>query len=132
MLAEPIEIPRLRTLSRHAGGHVVEATLVPLALFYTALTVSGSTAALLSALAWSYLAIGRRLLTGRRVPGLLLIGAFGLTARTAVALGTGSLFLYFLQPTLTSAVVAGIFLAVAADRQPHGRAARRRRGAALG
>ena len=31
--------------------------------------------------------------------------------RTLVALGTGSLFLYFLQPTLTSAVVACLFLA---------------------
>ncbi|HEY1281100.1 MAG TPA: VC0807 family protein [Acidimicrobiales bacterium] len=111
MRAEHIEIPRLGALSRHAGRHVVEASLIPLALFYLTLTFVGSTAALLTALAWSYLALGRRLVTGQRLPGLLLLGAFGLTARTLVALGTGSLFLYFLQPTLTSAVVACLFLA---------------------
>ena len=111
MRSEHIEIPRLGALSRHAGRHVIEASLIPLALFYSTLTFVGSTAALLTALAWSYLALGRRLVTGQRLPGLLLLGAFGLTARTLVALGTGSLFLYFLQPTLTSAVVACLFLA---------------------
>ena len=111
MRSEHIEIPRLGALSRHAGRHVIEASLIPLALFYSTLTFMGSTAALLTALAWSYLALGRRLVTGQRLPGLLLLGAFGLTARTLVALGTGSLFLYFLQPTLTSAVVACLFLA---------------------
>ena len=111
MRSEHIEIPRLGALSRHAGRHVIEASLIPLALFYSTLTFVGSTAALLTALAWSYLALGRRLVTGQRLPGLLLLGAFGLTARTLVALGTGSLFLYFLQPTLTSAVVACLFFA---------------------
>jgi uncharacterized membrane protein len=106
-----IEIPRLRTLSRHAGRHVLEATLIPLGLFYGAITFFGSSTAVLVALAWSYLAIGRRLVTRRPVPGLLVLGAFGLTMRTIVALGTGSLFLYFLQPTLTNVVVAGVFIA---------------------
>jgi len=111
MRAEHIEIPRLGALSRHAGRHVIEASLIPVVLFYVMLTFVGSTAALLPALAWSYVALGRRVVTGRRLPGLLLLGACGLTARTTVALGTGSLFLYFLQPTLTSAVVALLFLA---------------------
>jgi hypothetical protein len=111
MVASHIEIPRLRTLGRYAGGHVVEATIIPLALFYGAVTLFGTVAALLVALGWSYLAIARRLIIRRRVPGLLLLGAFGLTARTALALGTGSLFLYFLQPTLTKLAVATVFLA---------------------
>jgi uncharacterized membrane protein len=117
-LADHIEIPRLRTLSRHAGRHVIEASLIPLVLFYGALVLSGKSTALLVALGWSYLAIGRRLVRRRRVPGLLLLGAFGLTARTAVAFGTGSLFLYFLQPTLTNVAVAAIFLASLASRTP--------------
>jgi uncharacterized membrane protein len=118
MLADRIEIPRLTTLSRHAGRHVIEASLIPLALFYGALTVSGTSTALLVALGWSYLAIGRRLVRRRRVPGVLLLGAFGLTARTAVAFGTGSTFLYFLQPTLTNVAVAIIFLASLASGTP--------------
>jgi len=118
MLADRIEIPRLRTLSRHAGPHVVEASVIPLVLFYGALVLSGTSTALLVALGWSYLAIGRRLVRRRRVPGLLLLGAFGLTARTAVALGTGSMFLYFLQPTLTNVAVAAIFLGSLASGTP--------------
>jgi hypothetical protein len=118
MLNSHVEIPRLRTLSGHAGRHVIEATLIPLALFYGAITVFGQVTALLVALGWCYLAIGRRLLTHRRVPGVLLLGAFGLTARTALALGTGSLFLYFLQPTLTNVLLGGIFLVSLASRAP--------------
>ena len=34
----------------------------------------------------------------------------GLTARTAVALVSGSVFVYFLQPTLTTVVVGAVFL----------------------
>jgi uncharacterized membrane protein len=104
------EIPRLRTLAPHAGRHLLEATLIPLALFYGAVTLFGTLAALLVALGWSYLAIARRVVLGRRVSGLLLLGAFGLTARTLVAIATGSVFLYFLQPTLTNVAVAAAFL----------------------
>jgi hypothetical protein len=97
-------------LARHAVPHLIEATLVPLALFYTALWLLGVWGALIAALAWSYLAIGRRLITRKRVPGMLLMGALGLTARTLVAFASGSVFLYFLQPTFTTVVIAGAFL----------------------
>ncbi len=117
-LANHVEIPRLGTLSRHAGRHVMEATVVPLVLFYGAITFFGTTPALLVALGWSYLAMARRLISGRRVPGLLVLGALGLTARTALALGTGSLFLYFLQPTLMNVAIATIFLASVPARSP--------------
>jgi hypothetical protein len=103
-------LPSLRVLARRAVPHIVEASLIPLALFYGALWLAGTTGAILTALAWSYAAIGRRLLTGHRVPGLLLLGAAGLTARTAMALASGSVFFYFLQPSLTTLVVAGVFL----------------------
>jgi hypothetical protein len=118
MVPNQVEIPRLRTMSRHAGRHVIEATLIPLGLFYGAITLCGQVTALLLALGWCYLAIARRLLTGQRVPGLLALGALGVTARTAMALSTGSLFLYFLQPTLTNGLIGAIFLASIASRAP--------------
>jgi uncharacterized membrane protein len=118
MRSDHLELPRLQTLWRHAGRHVVEATLIPLALFYGAITLFGTVTALLVALGWSYLAVVRRLVTRQRVSGLLVLGAFGFTARTAVALGTGSLFLYFLQPTLLNVVVAAIFLLSVPARSP--------------
>jgi hypothetical protein len=89
---------------------VIEATLIPLALFYAALWSLGPWAGLLAALAWSYAALLRRLVIGQRVSGLLALGVVGLTARTAVAFATRSLFIYFLQPTVTTVAVAGAFL----------------------
>jgi uncharacterized membrane protein len=44
------------------------------------------------------------------VPGILVLGIIGLTARTALALVTGSAFLYFLQPTLGTGLVATVFI----------------------
>lgn len=105
------EIPRLRRLARHAGPHLVESTLVPLVLFYASLWVIGVWAALAAALGWSYACIGRRLLAGRRVPGMLALGSAALTARTVISVASGSVFVYFLQPTLGTVVVAGTFLA---------------------
>jgi hypothetical protein len=54
--------------------------------------------------------VGRRLVTGQRVPGILLLAAVTITARTAVAIASGSVVVYFLQPTLGTALVACAFL----------------------
>jgi len=104
------EIPRLRTLARHALPHVLEGTVVPLVLFLLTLRLLGVWGAVLIGLGWTYAAVARRLLTGRRVPGILVLGAVTLTARTVVAMVSGSVVVYFLQPTLGTALVAGAFL----------------------
>jgi hypothetical protein len=107
----PLEIQRLRALARHALPNLVEATVVPVLVFYAALWLVGVWGGLVGALVWSYTAIVRRLVTGRPVPGLLVLGVVGLTARTVVAALSGSVFVYFLQPTLTTVFIAGVFLA---------------------
>jgi hypothetical protein len=103
-------IPSLRALATHVAPYLLEATIIPLALFYLCLWTSGIWLALFVALGWSYTALLRRIVARQRIPGLLLIGAIGLTTRTIVALLTGSVFIYFLQPTLTTVAVAGAFL----------------------
>jgi hypothetical protein len=119
------EIPRLRTLARHALPHVLEGTVAPLALFLLTLRFVGVWGAVLIGLGWTYAAIGRRLLTGRRVPGILVLGAVTLTARTAIAMASGSVVVYFLQPTLGTALVAAAFLlSVPLGRPLAGRLAR--------
>ena len=105
-----LEIPRLRVLARQAIPHIFEATLAPLALFYLSLWLMGITGALVTALGWTYCALLRRIITNRRIPGLLVLGALGLTGRTAIAFATGSTFVYFLQPTLVTVAIAGAFL----------------------
>lgn len=105
-----VELPRLRTMARHALPMLVEATLIPLALFYLGLWLLGLGGAMVAALLWSWGALVRRALTGRRLPGTLMIGALGLTVRTGMGLASGSAVVYFLQPTLTTVLVGAAFL----------------------
>ncbi len=105
----PFPLPPLAALARHATPPLLETTLIPLGLFYGGLQLFGLWAAILAALIWSYTSLLRRLLTRRRVPGMLLLAIVGLTARTALALATGSAFLYFLQPTMGTGLVAAVF-----------------------
>ena len=105
------ELPRLRDLAKRAAPQVVEATLIPLVLFYGALSLLGPKGAIFIALGWNYLALLRRLVRGERLPGLLLLATVGLTARSILALVSGnSMFVYFLQPSLATALVGGAFL----------------------
>src|SRR5512132_1527650 len=106
----PFPVPRLAALARHAAPHLLETTLIPLGLFYAGLQLFGLWGALVAALIWSYTCLLRRLLTRRRVPGMLTLAIVSMTARTALALATGSAFLYFLQPTMGTALVAAVFL----------------------
>jgi hypothetical protein len=109
-VAHTFEIPRLRELARHALPHLIEATLIPLGIFYLSLWQFGAHVAIWAALAWSGSALLRRIILRKTVPGLLIIGFLGLAARTIIAAASGSIFLYFLQPSLATAVVGGAFL----------------------
>src|ERR1700736_6936050 len=105
-MSQHFEIPRLRVLARHALPHVIESTVIPLALFLLFLKVVGVWGAVLVGLVWTYGAVIRRVLTGRRVPGILLLSVVTVTARTAVSFATHSVVIYFLQPTLGTVLVA--------------------------
>jgi hypothetical protein len=105
-----VTLPKLRCMARHALPHLFEATLIPLGLFYVFLALVDLHGAILASLVWSYGALARRLVRRERVPGLLLLGSVGLTFRTLVAIFNGSVFFYFLQPSLTAVAIGGIFL----------------------
>ena len=102
--------PHLRAVLGHVGLTLLTATVVPGVLFYVCLVTVGLWAALAAALLWCYGVIGQRLLTGRRVSGLLGLTVVGLTARTAFTLATGDPTLYLLQPAFTSVLVGAGFL----------------------
>ncbi len=110
VLTDSLSIPHPRVLARHALPQLLESTLIPLAVFYVVLWTAGVWGALIGALVWSYAALIRRLATGREVPGLLILGVLGLTVRTVIAIATGSVFVYFLQPTIGLVVVSAAFL----------------------
>ena len=81
--------------------------------YYCVLLISGFRGALVSALAWSYFLIGRRLWRHQRVSTMLMLGTALLTIRTIVSFVTGSAFVYFIQPTV-SAFLASFLLVLTA------------------
>lgn len=106
----PLVIPDLRAAARRAVPNVVEAKLVPFLLFVALLELSNNNAALIGALGWSLVMICFRVATGRRVPGLVVLAAVTLAARTVAAVLTGSMSLYFLPPAITTIFVGVAFL----------------------
>jgi hypothetical protein len=106
----PVVIPHIGSVVRHALPNVIEGKLIPLVLFVGFLELVSTVWALLVALAWSLGAIAFRMATGRRVPGLIVLSAAALAARTIAAIATGSMVVYFLQPTITTVFVGVAFL----------------------
>lgn len=111
-------MPSPRKAFRHAFPVVLEGVIGPLTLFYVLLVLSGFRGALIAALAWSYLALGRRLWKGGRVSMLLLFGTVLITLRTVIAFLTGSAFVYFAQPTLGTVVISLALLVSAGIGRP--------------
>jgi uncharacterized membrane protein len=105
-----VELPSLAAIARRTLPHLLEATIIPAALFYVVLVRFGTGAAMVATLAWSYSALVRRLVRKERVPAILLLAMGGLTARTAAGVLSGSAAMYFLQPVLTTVLMAAVFL----------------------
>ncbi len=91
--------------------YLVEATIIPTALFYTLLVLGDMRWALGGALLWTYGALVRRAVSGRPVPGLLILATLGISVRVIVYLFNHNDFVYFVQPimrtTMTGLVFAG-------------------------
>jgi len=101
-----------------SAPRLIEASLIPSALFYCCLVVVGIGAAYAAAVLWLYAAVASRLVRHRPVPPLLVLGAIGITVRTTVAIASGSTFFYFAQPVLGSLVVGCVFLVSIAVGRP--------------
>lgn len=112
------ERPHFRAILRHLGLSILMANVVPSVLFYLCMVVGNVWMALIAALIWCYGAMAWRLSTKRRTSGLLIITMVGLTAKTLLAFASGSTFVYFLQPAITDAVIASLFLASLTTARP--------------
>jgi len=114
-----IHLPSIRAVARHALPNVLEATMIPTALLYTAIALTDSVwPGAIAALLWGVFRVAARRLKGRRIPGILVIAVVGLTMRTAVAMVSGSTFLYFLQPIVTTFIVSALFLVSLRHERP--------------
>jgi intracellular septation protein A len=115
---EVFELPRLRALLRHAAPRILEGMVLPLVVFALALHLLGVTGAVVAGLVSSYLVVARHLIGSGRVPGVVILGAVVLTARSVLTLVTGSTLVYFLQPTLGTMLVGFAFLGSVAIGRP--------------
>jgi len=110
--------PSLGRIIHRVALSLLVACVIPATLFYVVLLAAGVWPAIIAALLWSYGAIGWRALTRRRPSGLLILTAVVLTGRTALSMVADSTFLYFLQPVISDALVAAVFLVSLATARP--------------
>jgi uncharacterized membrane protein len=113
-----VDLPCWRTVAKQGIRTLVENTLAPLAVFYIALSTLGLTWAFVSALGLCYGTLLVRLVRRQPVPALLLVGIVLMTARGVIGLVTGSVFLYFLQPSLGNFAIGALFLGTVALGRP--------------
>src|SRR5688572_999291 len=88
---------------------LLEATLIPTALCYAGLLIHGLGLGIAAASIWTYLAVGRRIASGRPVPGLLVLATLGLSVRLTLYILNDNAFVYFLQPIARSSATAVLF-----------------------
>ncbi|HYZ38393.1 MAG TPA: VC0807 family protein [Pseudonocardiaceae bacterium] len=116
--AQVIHLGELSARLRHAARHLFETVLAPLGLFWLMLTLTNLTGGLIAALSWAVGVLLGRLLTRTPIPAVLWLTTGLLVIRTAIGYATGSVFLYFLQPTLQNFVIAFVLLATVGLRRP--------------
>src|SRR4029453_13292600 len=90
--------PVLLAVARRGLPNLVEATIIPAVLLFVTVATIGPGVGMAGVFVWGYGAILRRVLRTERIPGILMLGTFGLTLKTLVGLLSGSTFAYFLQP----------------------------------
>jgi hypothetical protein len=113
-----LHMPAPRAALRHALPVVTEGVVAPITAFYLALVLSGFRGALITALAFSCVALVRRIVRHERISTVLLLDVVLLGIRTVVAFITGNAILYFLQPMAWSVLVALVLVASALLRRP--------------
>jgi len=107
---ENVEAPRLGAILKHLALSLLMANIIPGALFYLCLRAGNVWTALIVALVWCYGTVAWRISTKRRTSALVFVTVIGLTAKTILALASGSTYVYFLQPAVNDGLVAMFFL----------------------
>lgn len=118
---EPPELSKrtiVAAVLRRGGPRLLEASIIPSLIFYTALAWGSIGWAYLAAIAWTYGCVTRRLVGGEQVTGVLVLAAVSITIRTALAVGSGSTFVYFAQPIIGTVITGAVFLVSIALGRP--------------
>jgi hypothetical protein len=104
----PSKASVVMAVTRRMVPYLVEATVIPTALFYVFLITFELKWAIVAALAWTYAAVARRILRRRPVPGLLVLATLGISVRTAIFLLSDNYVVYFFQPIMRTVATAAL------------------------
>ena len=105
----PTKLSVVVAVVRRLIPSLIEATLIPTIIFYVVVANAGLMWAFLAAAAWTFGCVGRRLVAGRAVPGLLVLACIGISIRTGIYIWSQNAFVYFAQPVLRTLLTAGAF-----------------------
>jgi hypothetical protein len=105
----PSALSVVKAVGRRMVPYLIEATLIPTALFYVLFFTVDLKWAIVAAVGWTYAAVGRRILTGRPIPGLLVLATLGISVRTVIFLFNENHFVYFFQPIMRTVATATLF-----------------------
>jgi hypothetical protein len=89
--------------------YLVEATLIPTAMYYAGLLTFGQVWGILAAATCTYVSVSRRLVRRQPVPGLLVVAAVGISVRVGMYLVNESSFVFFVQPIIKTVATALLF-----------------------
>ncbi len=113
----PTKVSVVGAVVRRLVPFLIEATIIPTALFYTFLAALGLFWAFIASAGWSFACVARRLVRRQSVPGLLVLGCLGISIRTGIYVWSSNPVIYYLQPVLRTLLTAGAFaLSVAVGR----------------
>lgn len=113
-----VEMPGWRPIAKRVGTTLLLVSLLPMAVFYTSMSLFGVRTAVLATVGWYYAGMLLNLVRHKPVLAASLLGAGLLSIRAVVTLITGSAFLYFLQPVAGTVATATVFAATALAGRP--------------
>lgn len=114
-----IAMPAPTRLLANVAWRLLEAVVLPLALFYLLLVTAGLSFALIGALTWAYLTVAVKLVRGGSGPSMLLLATAGMaTVQAGLTFASGSATVYFLQPTAATYLFAAALLVTVPLERP--------------
>src|SRR3954451_22294643 len=111
-------MPGWRPITRRASTTVLMVSLLPMAVFYTSLSIFGLRTAVLTTLGWYYAGVLLKIVRRQPVLAAAMIGAGLLSIRALITYLTDSTFMYFLQPVAGTVATATFFAATAIAGRP--------------
>lgn len=113
-----IDMAHPSVIAAHAARTILIASVIPMGVFYAAMSTLGLSAAIVTTVGWYYAVLLLRLIRRRPVIGAAALGAGLMTVRATVAFWTGSSFLFFLQPVAGTVATAVSFAVTALAGRP--------------